>query len=120
VGSDVLLVEIRGWRPLGLPVGRWLPHFDKKSRTPTGRGYEKRERPRLVVRRATPCSFNLTGTGGILQGGRAEHFRDILLRRDRPTRFKTRLSVEFQAGCEPLLEGLDYFRWLPRGVASFA
>ena len=55
-------------------VGWW--GLTKKAASPTGRGYEKRERPRLVVRRATPCGFNLAGTGGILQGGQyRQHYR---------------------------------------------
>ena len=40
VETDVLLVETDVWLPLGAADGRWLPRFDKKSRTPNGQRCE--------------------------------------------------------------------------------
>ena len=61
------------WKPASgrrrwLPAAARLPRFDKKSRTPTGRGDKKRERPRLALRRPTPSWANLACTCGIRQG----------------------------------------------------
>ena len=42
VETDVLLVETGFWLPQVAADGRWLPRFDKKSRTPNGARRQKK------------------------------------------------------------------------------
>jgi hypothetical protein len=83
VGTDVLLVEIGGWLPLGLPEGRWLVGFDKKSRIPDGTRLRKKGAAaprgeacnslwlqfsryrRYFARRAVPPALSLIAPSGV-------------------------------------------------------